>query len=110
VRLLDRLEGWHIEEMTQVTVVMLNTEETHRNYIFGSLLNIPAASQNMDYQMIFKIKNDKLKKDTAGSTHHQNKATIWHLPEIRIVKYEILSWYSCKRPKKVMDISHYLLG
>jgi hypothetical protein len=24
----------------------------------------------------------------------------------RTVKYKILSWYSCERPKKVMDISH----
>jgi len=47
--------------MTQVTVVMLNTEETHGNYIFCSLLNIPSASQNMDYRMIFKIKNKKSK-------------------------------------------------
>ena len=48
--------------MTQVTVVMLNTGESHGNYIFDSLLNIPAASQNMDYQMIFKIKNDNVNK------------------------------------------------
>jgi hypothetical protein len=60
----------------------------------------------MDYQMIFKIENDKLRKDMAGSGHDQNEATIRHKPGIRTVKYKILSWYSCKRPKKVMDISH----
>jgi hypothetical protein len=69
--------------MTQVTVVMLNTEETHGNYIFCSLLNIPAASQNVDYRMIFKIQDDKLKKDMAGSGHDKNEATIWHMPQIQ---------------------------
>jgi hypothetical protein len=92
--------------MAEVTVVMLNTEETHGNYTFCSLLNIPSACQNMDYQMIFKIKNDKLKKDMAESGHDQNEGTIWHTPQIRTLKYKILSWYSRKRPKKVMGITH----
>jgi hypothetical protein len=60
----------------------------------------------MDYQMIFKIQNDKLRKYMAGSGHDQNEGTTWHMPGIRTVKYKILSWYSRKRPKKVMDISH----
>ena len=59
---------------------MLNTEETLEITFFCSLLNIPTASQNMDYRMIFKIQNDKLKKDMAGSGHDQNEATIWHMP------------------------------
>ena len=59
----------HTEEKTQVTVVTLNKEQTNLNYIFCSLINIPASSQNMDYRMIFKIQNDRLRKDMAGSGH-----------------------------------------